>query len=96
MPVYVIAQLKIEDRARYQRYVEAFMPVLTAHGGHLLAADEAPAREEGDWPYDKVILLSFADETGFRAWADSPEYKQIAKDRLSATTGPVILAHGLG
>lgn len=96
MPVYVIAQLKIEDRARYQRYVDAFMPVLAAHGGRLLAADEAPAREEGDWPYDKVILLSFPDEARFRAWADSPDYRRIVQDRLAATTGPVILAHGIG
>lgn len=96
MPVYIIAQLKIADRARYQRYVDAFMPVLAGHGGRLLAADEAPAREEGDWPYDKVILLSFPDETAFRAWAGSPEYRRIAQDRLAATTGPVIMAHGLG
>lgn len=96
MPVYVIAQLKIEDRPRYQRYVERFMPVLAAHGGRLLAADEAPAHEEGDWPYDKVILLSFPDEARFRAWAASPEYKRIARDRTAATTGPVILAHGIG
>jgi uncharacterized protein (DUF1330 family) len=37
--VYAIAQLTIHDRARYQRYVAAFMPVLVRYGGQLLAAD---------------------------------------------------------
>ena len=31
--VYAIAQLTIHDRARYQRYVDAFMPILIKHGG---------------------------------------------------------------
>jgi uncharacterized protein (DUF1330 family) len=35
--VYAIAQLTIHDRARYQRYVAAFMPVLVRYGGQLAA-----------------------------------------------------------
>jgi uncharacterized protein (DUF1330 family) len=38
--VYVVAQLTIHDRERYQRYTAGFMAVLKQHGGRLLAADE--------------------------------------------------------
>jgi len=37
--VYAIAQLTIHDRARYQRYAAAFLPVLTKYGGQLLRGD---------------------------------------------------------
>lgn len=64
MPVYVIAQLTITDRAAYSRYQERFMPVLSRFKGRLLAADETPTVLEGDWDRDKVILLSFLCQGG--------------------------------
>jgi uncharacterized protein (DUF1330 family) len=85
--------ITITDRSAYDRYRQAFMPILRAHGGTLLAVDEAPAIEEGDWPYDKMILLSFEDEAAFRRWKDSPEYRKIAKDRHAGSNGTIILAH---
>ena len=39
---------------------------------------------------------SFREESAFRAWADSDEYREIAKDRIAASDGPVLLVHGIG
>lgn len=95
MTVYVLAQISIHDRERYDKYVAGFMDVLIKYRGRLLAAQERPEVVEGQWPYDKVILMSFKDHETFRAWADSPEYRHISQDRLAATTGVVLLANGL-
>ncbi|WP_103939949.1 DUF1330 domain-containing protein [Thermomonospora echinospora] len=95
MTVYALAQISIHDRRRYDAYVAGFMDVLTTYQGRLLAADERPEVVEGEWPHDKVILLSFRDRDAFETWANSPEYQEISKDRLAATTGVVILAKGL-
>ncbi|ABI75410.1 conserved hypothetical protein [Hyphomonas neptunium ATCC 15444] len=95
MTVYALAQLKIEDRAVYQRYVDRFLPVLAAYGGCLLAADETPEQIEGVWPFDKVILIAFPDRDSFRRWANSEDYKAIAQDRLTSASGPVLLVQGL-
>lgn len=40
------------------------------------------------------MLLEFADEQQFRAWATSSDYTAIAGDRLAATTGNVLLISG--
>jgi uncharacterized protein (DUF1330 family) len=93
--VYAIAQLSINDRARYDRYATAFMPVLAKYGGRLLAADEQPSIVEGQWNGDKVVLISFPDLRTFTAWANSPEYEEISRDRLAAAEGPVLLVRGL-
>jgi uncharacterized protein (DUF1330 family) len=96
MTAYVIAQISIHDRPRYERYVAGFMPTLRPFGGRLLAADENPVVMEGEWPRDKVILIAFPDGAAARAWAESPAYVAIAGDRVAATQGVVILAEGLG
>jgi uncharacterized protein (DUF1330 family) len=55
MTVYVIVQLKMTDRAAYDRC------------GRLLSADEKPTIVEGAWDRDKLVLMSFPDEAAFRA-----------------------------
>ncbi len=93
--VYAIAQLTIHDRVRYQRYLAAFTPVLRTYGGRLLAADEHPEVTEGQWDGDKVVLIAFADRDTFMTWLTSPEYREIARDRLAAADTTGILVRGL-
>src|SRR5262245_44631217 len=86
MSVYVVAQISIHDRAMYDRYVSKFMGVLARFDGRLLAADESPTVLEGSWPHQKVILIEFRDREAFERWAYSPEYADISRDRIAATT----------
>ncbi|MFZ5608954.1 MAG: DUF1330 domain-containing protein [Pseudomonadota bacterium] len=95
MTVYAIAQIAIHDRPRYERYLARFMPVLTQYGGRLLAADEAPTVVAGAWPYHKLILLAFPDQAAFARWEASSEYQDIAKDRVAATEGVILLVRGV-
>ncbi len=95
MTVYAIAQLTIHDRARYQRYAAAFMPILAKYRGRLLAADEHPEVTEGQWDGDKIVLMAFPDRETFTAWVTSPEYREISKDRLAAAESTGILVRGL-
>ena len=93
--VYAIALLSVHDRARYDRYVAAFMPVLRKYGGRLLAADDRPEVAEGQWNGDRVVVLEFPDRGAFTSWATSPEYLEIAKDRLAAADTDVLVVRGL-
>jgi uncharacterized protein (DUF1330 family) len=43
MTVYVIVQLKMTDRAAYDRYQARFFDVFRKFSGRLLSADERPA-----------------------------------------------------
>jgi len=95
MTVYAIAQLKIHDRESYNRYQARFMDVFQHFKGRVLASDESPSVEEGKWDREKVVLLSFPDEAAFRAWADSPGYQEIAKDRKAGADAVVLLVKGV-
>jgi uncharacterized protein (DUF1330 family) len=95
MSVYVIVQLSIHDRDRYDVYAAAFPPVLAQYGGTALAADDAPRVLEGEWPGHRVVLLSFPDRDAFRAWASSAEYQAIVGDRHASSEAVVTLVRGL-
>jgi uncharacterized protein (DUF1330 family) len=95
MSAYVLAQLTIHDRARYDRYAARFLDVLRDFDGRLLAADESPRVLEGDWPHEKVVLIEFKDAAEAERWAASPRYREIATDREAATVATVLAVAGL-
>jgi uncharacterized protein (DUF1330 family) len=95
MTVYVTAQLTIHDPGRYAQYVAGFPPILAKYGGRLLAVDSHPEVTEGQWGGDRVVLMTFPDREAYIAWATSPEYLEIAKDRHAAADTTAILVRGL-
>jgi uncharacterized protein (DUF1330 family) len=96
LTVYAIVQLKMTDRAAYDRYQARFFDVFKKFNGRLLSADEAPTVLEGTWDRDKLVLMSFPDEAAFRTWAGSSEYLEISRDRKAGADGIVLLAKGFG
>jgi uncharacterized protein (DUF1330 family) len=96
MSAYVIAQISIHDRTRYERYAAGFMPVLAKYGGRLLAADEQPQVMQGAWGHQKVIVMQFDDHDSALRWSNSAEYQEISRDRLAATDGVALLVAGVG
>jgi uncharacterized protein (DUF1330 family) len=95
MSVYAIAQLWIHDPPAYERYASRFMEVFRKFNGRVLVADERPLIFEGVWDVDKVVVISFPDEASFRAWAESPDYLEIAKDRKAGASSVIVLVKGI-
>ena len=95
MSVYVIAQISITDRAIYNKYQARFLEVFAKFNGQLLAADENPQVVEGVWEREKVVLMKFPDKESFEAWAFSPEYQEIAKDRKAGSDGVFLLVKSI-
>jgi uncharacterized protein (DUF1330 family) len=91
MSVYVIAQISITDRAIYNKYQARFLEVFAKFKGQLLAADENPQVVEGVWNREKVVMMKFPDQESFEAWAFSPEYQEIVKDRYAGSEATVLL-----
>lgn len=95
MSVYVIAQITIRDRERYQLYEDQFMEVFEQFDGTLLSVDEDPVVLEGEWTATRSVLIEFPDTEAAKAWLRSDAYSEIAQHRLAASTGNAILVAGL-
>ena len=93
--VYILNNLTIHDKEAYKRYVRAFMPILRRFGGRVLAAENRPVPIEGEWPYDRTVLLSFPSRESADQWAQSPEYLNIARDRKAGTKSNVVVLEEL-
>jgi uncharacterized protein (DUF1330 family) len=72
------------------------MGVMKHFQGRVLVSDEHAQVVEGSWDGDKVVVLAFPDEPAFREWAESPEYREIAKDRLAGSQAVILLVKGVG
>ncbi|MBI3716896.1 MAG: DUF1330 domain-containing protein [Betaproteobacteria bacterium] len=95
MPVYILNSMTIHDRAEYDAYLRAFMGVFRQFDGEVLAAQEAPVPLEGNWPYDRTILLKFSSRESFQRWAESPAYLAIVPHRHKGTVSNVVVLDGV-
>jgi uncharacterized protein (DUF1330 family) len=93
--VYVIAQLRFTDEARYRKYQASFPEVFASSGGRVLAADEAPTLLEGEWSGNKVVLLEFPDEERAVAFLRGREYERISEDRRAGADTVALLVRAL-
>lgn len=92
MSAFIVAQLSFTDVERYRRYQAAFPKVFAQFGGRVAATDEAVTVLEGDWPFDKLVVLEFPSRDEAVRFAKSPEYEEIAGDRRAGARAVVILA----
>ena len=95
MPVYVIAQGRIEDRAMLDQYVSKVIPTIKAGGGRILGFDETPEVIEGEVAYPRTVILEFPTREAFDAWYGSSAYQEILPLRLDSTPGTLIVVDSL-
>jgi uncharacterized protein (DUF1330 family) len=88
---YLVAQIRIDDRARYLEYQERFLPLFAAYAAEILVVDEAAELLEGEWPYTRTVLLRFRDRAEARRFYDSPGYQALARIRRDAAVGNIVL-----
>lgn len=96
MPVYVVAQGRVEKPELLAEYVARALPSIRAGGGRVVAFDETPEVVEGTIEHPRTVIVEFPTREAFRAWYDSPEYQAILPLRFESAPGTLIVARGLG
>ena len=92
---YFVAQTRINDRDEYAHYLERFDEIFSRFKGEYLAIDETPALLEGNWDYNKSVLIRFNSKEDFEAWYYSEDYQEIMKYRTNSSDSDIILIKGL-
>jgi len=95
MTCYLIAQINVRDREGYKKYLEGFDEVFKDYDGAILAADKEPEVLEGQWPYQRTVLMSFRDMEEARRWYRSPQYRALAKQRQAVSDSNIVLVRGI-
>ena len=97
VPVYMIANLEVDDLDRYREYEKGFFPILKKHGGAFITYDDGIATLEGSAPpKGRLVIFSFPSEAAARNWYDDSEYQQLSEHRRAASRLVFLtMVHGL-
>ena len=97
VPVTMIANLVVEDPARYREYEKGFFPLLKRHGGEFVTFDDASETFEGSAPpAGRLVLFRFPSEAAARAWYDDPDYQSLSEHRRAGTKLAFLtMVHGM-
>ncbi|MDD5066746.1 MAG: DUF1330 domain-containing protein [bacterium] len=93
MSVYMIVETKeVTDKQGYDKYIREVPRTVEQYGGKYLARGSDVTVMSGDWQPQRLILIEFGSPEKFRAWRDSPEYRQVAPLReRSARVNAVVV-----
>ncbi|MGB8490379.1 MAG: DUF1330 domain-containing protein [Bacteroidales bacterium] len=95
MAYYFAAQIKVNDPAGYDKYLDHFDEIFSKYKGEYIAIDESPVILEGTWDYTKSVIIKFNSKKEFEDWYYSDEYQTILKYRLNSAKCDTILLEGM-
>lgn len=96
MPVYLIANIRVDDLDRYKEYVQAVPALIAKHGGSYRVRGGDAEVLEGQWTPDRFVVLEFPSREAAHAFYDDPEYVPLRELRQAVTDSAVILVEGYG
>lgn len=95
MSAYVIAQIRVNDPAGYQKYLDGFAPVFARHGGKVVARSPEAEVIEGAWALPRTVILRFPTAEDAHRWHDDPDYQAIAAHRHRSAECNLVLVEGV-
>src|SRR5688572_6485580 len=94
MPAFVVVELEVFDKEKYEIYKQMVPGTLEPYGGRFIVRGGKVETLEGDWLPERFVILEFPSMEKAKAWSDSPEYAparavrhQTARSRMIAIEG---------
>ena len=96
MAAYVIVQENLHpgDQASFEEYRKQVMPTVEAFGGRFAVRGGKLTVLEGEWPYQRTVILEFPSREKAEGWYHSPAYQKILPLRLKAATSNFVIVDG--
>lgn len=96
MSAYIIARIKVDDSAVYDRYRAQTPDVVARYGGRFIVRGGRCELLEGDSAeLDRTVVIQFDSYEQARTFYRSPEYQAIIGLRLNAARSEVLLVEGI-
>jgi uncharacterized protein (DUF1330 family) len=95
MPVYLIVNVHIKDRAAFEGYARNVPPIVRKFGGEYLAASDAPEVIEGNWRPHRLVLVRFPDMRTAKSFLNAVEYAPWKALRQQVTHSEMVALEGL-
>ena len=94
MTAHLIANITVTDPERYPPYRERVPGVVAQYGGRFLVRAGAVHPLEGEFGFDRFVVIEFPSLEAARRFYDSPEYAPLLKLRTETTRSQVAMVEG--
>ena len=95
MPAYVIANVDVQDAARFEDYRKQVPATIAKHGGRYLVRGGRVERVEGSWNPTRLVMLEFPSMEQARRWYDSEEYREPKAIRMKCAVTDAVFVEGV-
>jgi uncharacterized protein (DUF1330 family) len=95
MAAYIVVEVEVRDKERYEDYKRLVQPTLDAYGGRFIVRGGAAETLEGDWSPGRLVIVEFPSAEQARRWWASPEYAPAKALRQATAHTQMILVEGL-
>jgi len=95
MTAYVVVEIEVLDKERYEDYKRMVPPSLAAYGGRFVVRGGAAQTLEGDWSPKRLVILQFPSVERAKAWWGSGEYAEAKALRQATARTRMIVVEGL-
>ncbi len=94
-PVFLIADTRVINEAKYAEYHDALCIAVRQHGGRFLAHDQTPKTIEGDWNPTHMMVAQFSAAEAAAAFRDSTSFRQAADMSHNCAMVDMVLVPGI-
>ncbi len=95
MAAYVIVEVEVQDKDRYETYKQMVPPSLATYGGRFLVRGGEVDTLEGEWSPKRLVILEFPSVEQAKAWWGSEEYAAAKALRQATAQSRMILVTGV-
>ena len=95
MAAYVVTEIEVHDKDRYETYKGMVQPTLDAYGGRFIVRGGASETLEGGWSPKRIVILEFPSVERVKAWWGSEEYAEAKALRQATSTTRMVVVEGI-
>ena len=94
MSAYAILQINITNKENYKEYLNQVTSIVKKHQGEYIVRGGKSEVVQGEWNYQRTVVVRFPSYNAAVLWYNSEEYAPIKKIREDNSEGNCIIIEG--
>jgi uncharacterized protein (DUF1330 family) len=95
MAAYIIVQVGVRDKEKFETYRHQVPATLKKFGGEFIVRGGALEVLEGAWAHPRCVVIRFPDMKSAKTWHASPEYAGPKALREASADANMIVVDGV-
>ena len=95
MPAYIVVEVEVHDKDRYETYKQMVPPSLAAYGGRFIVRGGEVETLEGEWQPKRLVIVEFPSAERAKEWWASEAYAEAKALRQATARTQMIVVEGV-